>query len=107
VHVSTTPSTFKRRQVRVKEDMHTGSGGEAKARPRRRLLNLRGDRNAITLDKHMAWTWVKDWSRLVNMSSPACLAVVDDYESRLYEYGYSLKNFTHVHTPDKLKRWLL
>ncbi|EGD73686.1 hypothetical protein PTSG_05394 [Salpingoeca rosetta] len=66
---------------------------------RRKLLHYHGDRRHVTIKFGATHAWVDDWLQVVDMSSPVCQAVIERYEARLNEYGYSLKNLTHVAQP--------
>ncbi|EGD80320.1 hypothetical protein PTSG_10575 [Salpingoeca rosetta] len=73
----------------------------------RKLLGYHGDRHHVQVSFGSAMRWVDDWNALVDMSSPTCQNLIAKYEDELNQYGYSLRNLSHVTQPKVLREHLL
>eukprot|EP00043_Microstomoeca_roanoka_P029745 m.23038 g.23038 ORF g.23038 m.23038 type:complete len:374 (-) comp9413_c0_seq2:160-1281(-) len=80
---------------------------QAAAANGRHLLEYHGNKHHVEVNFGHTTSWVKDWTRIADMSSPLCQSVIDKYETRLNFYGYSLKNLTHFENPKAFHKYLL
>ena len=51
--------------------------------------------------------WVDDFLNLVDYQSETCQRMIEFYEEQVNQFGYSLRNLTHVTEPKLLHPYLL
>lgn len=73
----------------------------------RKLLEYHGSKHNVEISFGASFRWVTDWKNIVDIKSPVCKAVEEKYEERLNQFGYSLRNLTHVTEPHAFRAFLL
>ena len=73
-----------------------------------RRRELHGDAHQPMLNTSYVYSWVSSYEQLVAiLPSRQCEAVVDKYETRVAQYGYSLRNLRRVVPTKWLKDYLI
>ena len=76
--------------------------------PMSRRREYRGDPKHPMLDKGLLYAWIAEYEAVVAaLPADRCAQVVDKYESRVAQYGYSLRNLKRVVPTLRLKDFLL
>eukprot|EP00730_Choanoeca_flexa_P011525 TRINITY_DN26998_c0_g1_i1.p1 TRINITY_DN26998_c0_g1~~TRINITY_DN26998_c0_g1_i1.p1 ORF type:complete len:545 (+),score=87.39 TRINITY_DN26998_c0_g1_i1:79-1713(+) len=75
---------------------------------RRRLLGFwGGERSQASIHAGAAYSWVDHVLENVDMSSPVCQRMIENFEDRVNRYGYSLKDFYKRTKPVAFAKYLL
>ena len=73
----------------------------------RKLLEYHGSRTAVAVRFSSTLGWVDDFLNLVDYQSETCQRMIEFYEEQVNQFGYSLRNLTHVTEPKLLHPYLL
>lgn len=90
-----------RREEVVQHGTELPVAGSERSATGRRLLEYRSDtRNGVVINRGMEHSWVPKFTRVYGEDLRAkCASVVEAYEERLLQFGYSLLDFSAVRRP--------
>ncbi len=76
-------------------------------RSRRELRVGQGDKVSLVIHLGQQLNWIAEWNELVDMTSPVCQQVAEDYETALNFFGYSFRNPRAFKTPPAFSDYVL